>query len=568
MRKFAYVLMIVLLVISLGGSALAKVKNPKVVEGWALGRYGGTLTGAFISDPKTFNYILASETSSTDVLGFVFDAMVESNGVTTEVEPALAERWTYSKDGKVWTFFLRQGVQWHDGKEFTADDVIFTLDVIYDEKVPNSTRDVLQVDGKPLNYRKIDKYTVEFTLPKPFAPMLRSMGFPIMPKHLLEDAWKKGKFNETWGVNTHPSKVVGTGPYKMVQYVPGQHIVYTRNTNYWKVDSKKRQLPYISRFIYRIVENQDAQALMFQKGDTDFYTVRGTEYDQFTAGAQKGNYIVHNAGPNFGTLFLVINQNKKFVPEPKLSWFTNLKFRQAIAHAVDKDALTKAAFGGHAVPQWSYESVAKGINSNSNVAKYPYNLTKSGALLAEAGFKKGSDGYLRDSKGNIVEFEINTNAGNKQRETLASLVAEDLRKLGMKVKFVPLDFNLLVSRLMSGEGWSCIVMGLTGGNPDPNSGANVWRSDGNLHMWNVGWDKPQTSWEARIDQIYDLGAVTMDPVARRKLYYEAQDIVADQVPMIFTVAQIQYTAVRNKWENIKPTAFGGTLHNIEVIFQK
>jgi peptide/nickel transport system substrate-binding protein len=556
------------LVIAFSETALVKVKEPKVVEGWALGRYGGTMTGAFLSDPKTFNRILANETASTDVLSFMFDTLVESNGITTEIEPGLAKSWDISEDGKVWTFHLRKGVQWHDGHPFTADDVIFSLDVIFDESIRCNTRDVLKVDGQPLQYKKIDDYTVQFILPKPFAPMIWAMLFPIVPKHALEDAYKAGKFNETWGVNTPPSQIIGTGPYMMVQYVPGQHIVFRRNPNYWKVDAKNRVLPYISTFIYRIVENQDAQALLFQKGESDFYTVRGTDVDQFMANAAKGDYTVHNAGPNFGTLFITINQNRRHVPEPKLSWFTNTKFRQAIAHAVDKASIARAAFGGHAVEQWAYESIAKGINSNPNVQKYPYDLKKAAELLAEAGFKRGGDGYLCDARGNVVEFTITTNAGNKQREIVATLLAEDLRKLGMKVKFAPLDFNLLVSQLYTGEGWEVMVMGLTGGNPDPNSSANIWKSSGNLHMWNVGWDEPQTEWEARIDEIYEQAAITVDPEARRRLYYEAQEIIAEQVPMIYTVNQTVFYAVRNKWVNIKPTAYGGVLHNLEVMFAR
>jgi peptide/nickel transport system substrate-binding protein len=167
-----------------------------------------------------------------------------------------------------------------------------------------------------------------------------------------------------------------------------------------------------------------------------------------------------------------------------------------------------------------------------------------------------------------VEFTITTNAGNKQREIVATLLAEDLRKLGMKVKFAPLDFNLLVSQLYTGEGWEVMVMGLTGGNPDPNSSANIWKSSGNLHMWNVGWDEPQTEWEARIDEIYEQAAITVDPEARRRLYYEAQEIIAEQVPMIYTVNQTVFYAVRNKWVNIKPTAYGGVLHNLEVMFAR
>lgn len=568
MANIASFILLTILSLTVTTNSYAKVENPKVVRGWELGRHGGTLRGTAIADPKTFNPVIASETSSTQPLNLVFEGLVESNGITSEVEPCLAHRWDFSEDGKTWTFYLRKGVKWHDGRPFTADDVIFTLNVIYDNEIPTSTRDILLINGQPLKYKKVDDYTVQFRLPEPFAPMLRSMLFGILPKHLLEDAWRAGRLCETWNVNTPPAEVVGTGPFRMVQYVPGQHILYVRNPSYWKVDAKGRVLPYLSRFVYRIVENQDAQRLLFQKGETDYYSVRGGEYEEFVEGASNGGYLIHDAGPNFGTLFVVMNQNSRFVPQPQLSWFTNRLFRQAVAHALDKESLIRSAWAGRAVPQSSFESVAKGANCNPNVRSYRYNLREAEALLSKAGFEKGVDGFLRDPEGNVVEFEINTNAGNKHREILGMLLAEDLRKLGMKVALVSLDFNLLVNRLLSGNGWSMMIMGLSGGNPEPHNSANIWTSQGTLHMWNVGWDQPQTEWEARIDELFALGATTMDPEERRRYYFEAQEIVAEQVPMIYTAAAIVYVAVRDCWRNVRPTAFGGVLHNIEVLYKR
>jgi peptide/nickel transport system substrate-binding protein len=550
------------------GVACGEGMDVKVVDGYAIGKYGGVLTTVLPSEPKTFNRLLVNDASTAHVLGQIFESLVEINGVTAQVEPALAQAWEYSADGKVWIFKLRQGVRWHDGVEFTADDVIFTLDLIYDDRIINSYRDVLQVDGQPLRYRKLNTYTIEFTLPKPFAPMLRAMLFPILPKHKLYDVWRQGNFNNTWGVNTKPGQIVGTGPFQLRQYVPGQHIALQRNANYWKVDPQGQRLPYLEELFYRIVENQDALALLFISGELDICFVPGTMLATYQTGALGRQYTIYNAGPDFGTLFYVFNMNSRFVSAPQLNWLTEKRFRQAVAHAVDKETIINALFGGHAVAQWSYESVAKGIFSNPNVRKYPYDLDRAAQLLTEAGFTKDGKGVLRDSAGHKVELEIITHTGNKQREILATLLAEDLTELGMEISLSFIDFNLLVNRLYTGKDWSVMVMGLSGGNQDPNSSANVWRSDGNLHMWNVGWSTPQTAWEARIDTLYDLGAVTLDENKRLQYYFEAQEIIAEQVPIIYTVAETLYVAAKRQWANIKPTSFGGLTHNIEVIYQK
>lgn len=550
--------------LALSVSVSAKVENPKV-SARPPGQYGGTLTVAVTSDPKTFNIITATETSSTDALGFVFDGLMEVNGVTTEVEPALAERWVPSKDGLVWTFYLRKGVQWHDGAPFTADDVIFTFDVIYDPKVPNSMRDTFTIDGQPIKYEKIDAYTVRFTLPKPFAPMLRQLTTPIIPKHILEPVWKVGKFAEAWGIDTDPRRIVGTGPFQMVSYRPGQAIIFVRNSNYWKVDAKGKLLPYITRLNYLIVPDRETQSLKFRRGETDGISIKPAEYPQYKAGEKMGNYSVKDAGPTFSTNFVVFNQNPNLTRRPKLDWFTNVKFRQAAAYAIDKKSIIDSVYGGLAYPQWSPVSQPNRFFLNERVKTYPYSLKQAAAALAEGGFEKGPDDLLRDAKGNVVEFNLFTNSNTAERVAIGKLLKEDLEKLGMKVNFQPLDFNLLVEMLTTPKEWDAIIIGLTGG-VDPHSSRNVWHSSGQLHMWWPRQDSPATAWETRVNELFDRGATTVDPVLRKRIYDEWQKIISEQVPLIYTVASSSIFAVRNTLRNVEPTAFGNYMHNIYEIW--
>ncbi|MFQ6039983.1 MAG: ABC transporter substrate-binding protein, partial [Candidatus Poribacteria bacterium] len=261
-------------------------------EGPAIGKYGETLMLSSISDPKTFNSVVAKETSSTLITGFLFEGLVETDGVTTEVKPALAESWEVAEDKVTWTFHLRKDVVWFDGEPFTADDVIFTFnDLYYNPTIPTSARDILTIDGQPIKVEKVDKYTVKFITPKPFAPMLRSIGMAILPKHVLESkvvkvdpsAVKEDKtpnqtFNYTWGVDTPPEEIIATGPYKMKEYKPSQYVVLARNPNYWKKDAAGNRLPYIEQIRIVIVPNQDVQLLKFQAGEIDGLGIRGQDY--------------------------------------------------------------------------------------------------------------------------------------------------------------------------------------------------------------------------------------------------------------------------------------------------
>jgi peptide/nickel transport system substrate-binding protein len=561
----------ILIVPPLAGAApqpsLPGLPNPKVMLGEP-GRFGGTFLDAQVSDPRTFNPILAQETSSTGPIGGLFDGLVEDNGETTETEPALAESWTTSKDGRTWTFVLRKGAQWSDGAPVTADDVVFTFKVIYDPKIPNSLQDVLTVAGKPIAVTKVNDLTVQFRTAEPFGPFLRSIGVGILPRHKLEAAYLAGTFNQTWTVKTPPKELVGTGAYVMTEYRPAQRITYLRNSHYWKADLKGQRLPYILRIDLTIVPNQEANRLLFQQGSTDSYGIRPREYAEFKRNEKAGKYTVYDGGPSFGTQFLSFNQNPRSgMPDYKLKWFQNQKFRQGVAYAIDRQGIADQVFAGHAIPQYGPESPADKFFFNPKVMQYPYNLDKAASTLAEAGFKKGPDGALRDPQGHPVEFVISTNADNQDRVAIGNIIRQDLSRLGMKVTLAPEAFNTLVNKLVESYRWEAMVLGLTGG-IEPHNGQNVWKSSGSLHMWSPKETSPATPWEAEIDRLFTLAATTVDQNKRKAYYDRYQEIAAEQVPFIYTTIPTSYVAVRNKFGNIKYTAFGGPFWNFPVIYIK
>src|SRR2546425_1889676 len=185
------------------------IPNPKVpLEAPEIGRYGGTLVVAQLGDPRTFNPIVAQETSSTDVLRPIFDGLLEQNYTTGELEPALADTWTVSADGPAWAFSLREGVQWSDGSPLTIDDVLFTLDAVFTDGVQTGLRDPLMIDGRSIRYRKLDDRRVQFTTERPAGLFLRLIAtLPIVPKHKLAAALARGgaDVKQAWE-RAHPSR--------------------------------------------------------------------------------------------------------------------------------------------------------------------------------------------------------------------------------------------------------------------------------------------------------------------------------------------------------------------------
>ncbi len=568
MRKSLIVFFVGALVLAMSFSVIASVPGDYVVSPYPVGSIGETLLSSQISDPRTFNTHIAKETSSTDIINRFLTSFTKYDPHTAELIPSLAKGWDFSDDGLEWTFYLREGVKWSDGTPLTAYDAEFTFDVIYDESVPTSSRDVLQVAGQYLDYEVIDEYTFRLYLPEPFAPLLNTMP-NIVPKHALYDAWEAGMYNETWSVNTTPSEIIGSDAFILGSYRPGERVVLLRNPNYWHVSETGEVLPYINRWIMQIVESQEAQSLAFEAGQTHVSPVMPADYARYRMNERNWNMTVHNLGPTFSTLFVTMNQNPRgphFEEEPwKLEWFKNLHFRRAVAHAIDKDTMVDQLYDGLASPQWSPVSAPNEFFLNPDVTRYEYDLDAARENLEKGGFTWDAQGRLFDEEGNRVSFILTTNAGNIPREGAGNILQADLQELGMDVTFTPVDFNYLVNQLTSEFEWDMMIMGLTGG-LEPHTGRNVWHSSGNLHMWNPVQSEPATEWEARIDEIFDEAATVLDPEKRQALYYEWQEIIAEQAPIIYTVVQDSITAMRNTVKNADPTIVGGWYHNIESLY--
>ncbi|MBF0504293.1 MAG: ABC transporter substrate-binding protein [Candidatus Omnitrophica bacterium] len=541
------------------------------------GRYGGSLCLATPSDPKTFNDIVSTDAYSGAITAMLFEGLTTADPFTLKVIPHLARSWSVSPDGLQWTFYLRQDVTWFDGVGFSADDVLFTFnDVIYNPDIPSSSRDVLTINGKPLKVEKIDDHTVRFTLPVKFAPFLRAMSQTILPKHCLWDAVKHKKFSFTWGIDTPPDQIIGTGPFMLSEYHPGERLVFKRNPHYWKKSSQGEALPYLDRVIFLIIPDPQAQLLKFIDGELDSTSVEGRDYPLLKPLETKKNFHIYDAGADFGTNFLTFNQNpgrnpntsKAFVDPVKLSWFTNLSFRRAIAHAIDKAKIIEILNNGFGLPQNGPMSPSSGFFYDPDVTAYDYDLEKARSILKQAGFHYHNGQTLEDPDGHPVEFNLYTaDSGAASHLQVAAIIRSDMERLGMKVNLVPVEFNTLVNKLMSSFDWDAVMIGLTGG-VEPHFGQNVWHSSGGLHLWNPHQDKAATAWEARIDEIYDQGAKELDESKRKVLYDEFQRIVAEELPVIYTVLNMDMYAVRNKFGNLNPSVNGGPFHNIEEIYKK
>ncbi len=511
------------------------------------------------SDPKTLNPALAMETSSTAVIGDVFSGLTRVDLRTMEVRPNLARRWEVSEDGRVWTFYLRKDVRWNDGTPFTADDVVFTFNEVYlNDKIPTSAGDIFRIKGKKIKVEKVGDYTVRFVLPEPFAPFLSALGTEVLPRHKLEKFVREGTFSTAWNVNTPPQEIVGTGAYRIKEYVKGQRVVYERNPFYYEKDEEGNPLPYVEKKVGVIVPDPETALLKFVNGEIDYIGVRAQDL-LFLAGVREKDFVVYDLGATPSTTFLVFNQNPEAdIPEYKLRWFRNRLFRVAISHAVDREGIVRLVYNGLAQPLYTPVTPAnRPYYDEEYYPEFEYDLRKARQILESIGFRDmDGDGILEDPEGHELEFTLLTNAGNKEREMIGAIIKEDLKKIGIKVHFQPIDFNTLVSKLTSPPyDWEAIIIGLTG-SLDPHFGRNVWHSSGSLHMWYPRQKKPSTEWERKVDELIDRGATELDPKKRVEIYREAFRIITEQQPMIFIATPKSMVAVRKRLKNVFPTVWG------------
>ena len=542
------------------------------------------LVDVILSDPKTFNFVIATDETSGLVGSMILDGLTTQNPLTGDIEPALAESWVISDDNLEIVYTLRPNLKWSDGHPLTAEDVVFTYNQLYlNPEIPTGMQDVLKIgqSGAFPEVTKLNERQVRFTVPEPFAPFLSVTGASIFPAHVLKPTVEQKdesgnlKFLSTWSVDTPPSEIPASGAYKIESYATVQRIVFTANPYYWKKAVVNEDLPYIKRVVWEIVESTDTFLTQFRSGSLNSVEVKPEYFSLLKQEEDKGNFKIYNGGADYSTSYLAFNlntgkQNGKPVVNPiKSRWFNNLKFRQAVAYGINRPRMVNNIYRGLGQPQNSFIPLQSPFY-DSNLTGYEYNPAKAKQLLKEGGFKYNQRGQLFDAEGNRVKFRLNTNTGNKIREAMGNQVEEDLEAIGIDVNFKTINFNVLVGRLRGSLAWEAIILGFTAGN-EPNNGANVWLPEGNSHVFNIAQPaegKPLegrvvSDWEREIGDLFVKAARELDLEKRKAIYAEIQQLVSEKVPFIYLVNPYAMAAVRNNIEGVEYSALGGAFWNMD-----
>lgn len=560
-----------------------------MVQAAELGQYGGRFVMGQTTSPRTFNAPMANEQSSNDINNLLYAALTDIDYRTLADIPIMAKSWEFSSDGKTCTFHLRRGMKFSDGHPVTSADVRFSFDVVMSDSLHPSAQEGLSalVDGKKTKYTYSapDSFTFVITAPKTDALLLAHVGsVRILPRHVLEAPFLAGKFASEYSTATPVAQVVTSGPWRLKKYVPDQQVVLEPNPYWFGVDAKGTRLPYLDEIVFVVTKDQDAALLKFHAGQVDgLDNVKPDDYADFTAKEKAEDFVLHDLGASYNTNFFWFNLNRLKLArdgrktgdpavEPwKYSLFNDLRFRRAVSMAINRDDLIKGPFRGFAVKNWTILTVSNKRWADSTVTGADYAPDQAKALLAELGLRdRNGDGILEDSKGHKLSFDMLTNSDNKLRVALATLIKDDLAKVGIEIIPAPTDFNTIVTKTRNEYSYDLCLLGLGSAVPaDPGMTANVVRSSGITHYWHMKQEKPETEAERKMDEAFAANTATMDESVRKQTWHEVSQTLNDNVFFVWLPTQIMKIPVSARFGNVDPNPMPHRiLWNADRIFQK
>jgi peptide/nickel transport system substrate-binding protein len=498
-----------------------------------LAQSGGELHFCLRSEPKTLNPLLAADDASETIRYLTGGVLVRVNRLTQELEPELATSWKVMNGGKTITFQVRDGLRFSDGTPFSADDVAYTMQQLMDPALHSPTGDAFRSSDGKVETEVLPKNRVRITFPAPIAGLDR-----LFDQVAIMSAKSPQK------------ELAVLGPYFVGENKAGSYLILKRNPNYWEKDPSGRPLPYIESVRLDVQQNRDIEMLRLTRGEIHFINSLDAEY--FDKVAAQDPAMAHDAGASLDSEEMWFNQVASSpLPSYKKAWFTSTNFRRAISESINREDLARIVFRGHARPAVGPVSPANKFWFNAKLQAHPFDRKSALQRLSQDGFHL-QDGVLKDRDGHAVEFSVITNAGNKYRERMATMIQQDLSGIGIKLNVVTLDFPSLIERITHTFDYEACLLGLVNDELDPNAQMTVWLSSADSHQWNPSQKTPATAWEAEIDKLMRAQASTLDPKKRKADFDKVQEIAWQQEPFIYLVNKNALSAVSPAVHNAHP----------------
>ncbi len=484
---------------------------------------GDAMVVGSIGDARTLVPILASDSSSQDIVGMIFNGLVKYDK-DLNIVGDLAREWSVSPDGLKIIFHLRPDVRWHDGHPFTARDVEYTFKRLTDPLVRTPYAGDFE---RVKEFIVLDDHTVSVLYKEPFSPALASWSMWIMPRHLLE----KEDLNKT----AFSRAPVGTGPYRFRRWKTQEKIELVANKDYFD------RRPFIDRYLYRVIPDEATIFLELQTGGIDMAPLSPLQFSRQTDTPFFARYYQKYRLPSFGYTYLGYN----LIDER----FKDRRVRQALNGAVDKKEIVRIVLSGFGEPatgpfipdSWAYD---RSVNAAE------FDPHRACALLDEAGWRTRDREGWRVKDGRRFEFTITTNQGSDERVKVAEIIQRRLKDVGVKVTIRVVEWSVFVTECINKRKFEAVLLGWGLGR-DPDN-YDIWHSsrtgEGQFNF--VGYHNDE------VDRLLTLGRRSFDQKERADCYHRVHRLIYEDQPYMFLYVPDRLLILHKRFQGVKPAASG------------
>ncbi len=498
----------------LGGSDVDEEPSPvvRIVE-------GGT------REPRTLNPVLASDPLSEEIGKLVFSGLVRPDPETGDPEPDLASGWQTSDDGSTYTFDLRDDVEWHDGQPFTAHDVVFTFDLMMDDRTrsPRYSRLVERV----VSVEAIGDHRVQFHLVSPYAPFLTTFAtLGIVPYHLLNDTLPDELVTDPFGI----SSAIGTGPFELVGWDRADRIVFRANDRYFG------KQPQFSEYVYRVLPDDDALVDALETGAIDWARISPSAFNA----VHQSEDLTALSIPSFEMVGVVLQLNSG-----DGDLFHDTRVRQAMLLALDREALVDHVWESHAAVANGTIPPASWVEAEPET-HYEYAPDNARELLEEAGWESG-EGGIRTRDGAPLQFSLIVNGDNPVRRQIAELITEQWKEIGIDARPEYETWGSVRDRITTTKEFESLLLGYRW-DIDPDQHA-MWSSDSIPDAFNLGGYVNR-----EVDAILDEALERHARDERARIYGEMQERVLQDLPVLPLAFPNQTVALGPRLHEVEVTA--------------
>jgi peptide/nickel transport system substrate-binding protein len=478
--------------------------------------YSSTLNLSISSNPSRINPILATDSASSEISSWIFNGLFkyDKNG---KIVPDLAKEYKFLDDTTL-IVKLKENVLWHDGKKFSAKDVIFTYNTVLSPKIftPNSD-DFKKIES----VEKIDEYTIKIKYKEPYFKALNIWMIGILPYHILKDEkdLMRSKFNKN---------PIGTGSYKLKTFKISSDIKLVAFDDYFEGRAK------IDQIVYKFLPDPTTAFLMLKQNLLDIGGLSPIQIDRQIDDKFKKDYKIVEK-PSFGYTYMGFNLKK--------DKFKDIRIRKALSLALNRKQMVDILFFGHG-KTCNGPFLPGTFAYNKDVELPIQNIQKAKELLKQLGYDENHP----------FKFELVTNANNSIRVNAAQIMQYQLEKIGVKMSIRVMEWQAFLNTIVHPRNFDAILLGWgLSLMPDAYS---IWHSKsdkkGGFNL--VGYHNTQ------VDKLIDLGSKTVDEQKLGKIYKKIYKIIAQELPYLFLYIPNSITAVNSKIQNIEPT-FLGIMHN-------